>query len=107
MTLSGTWAIEFAEGNAPTAGKSVRICMGYKNDTEERSNRNWEQVSFFLPAFEESDWYVRFRSNRDFDGNFCGDHLDDNNLIDDVWKVTDQYWDKDAKRLLLDVRRPL
>ena len=103
MMLSGTFEVTFKEDKQPKAGKSVRICMAYKNDERERNNEDWEHVSFFLPAFEESDWYVRYRSSTNFEDRFCNDQLDDNNLVDGIWKVKDQYWDKDARRLLIDV----
>ena len=81
--------------------------MAYKNDERERDNNDWEHVSFFLPAFEESDWYVRYRSNTNFQDNFCADQLDDNNLTDGVWTVKDNYWDSKGRRLLIDVTRPM
>jgi len=89
MMLSGTFEVTFKEDKQPEAGKSVRICMAYKNDERERNNEDWEHVSFFLPAFEESDWYVRYRSSTNFEDRFCNDQLDDNNLVDGVWKVKD------------------
>ena len=80
--------------------------MYYKNG-DANNNDNWEHVSFFLPAWEESDWIVRWKKGSGFADRFCANELDDNNLIDDVWKIKSQYWDIKHKRLLIDVSRPL
>ena len=107
MVLKGTIILKFKElKDVPAVGNSLRICFQYKNG-DGKNGDNWEKVSFFLPGWEESDWAVRFEKKGGLNGNWCSDALDNNNLIDDVWKIDQNYWDKDNLRMLLDVTRPL
>ena len=108
MTLYGTFILEFPEGKAPETGKSVRICMALSQpDNEDWGNDKWEQVMLFMPAWDESDWYVTYRKPDGLQDNYCAEQTGDDKLSDSVWSVDKNFWDKDANRLLLDVNRPL
>ena len=91
----------------PSEGQSIRICLAYKNDENSRSNNNWAQVSFFMPAWGEADWYVYYQKPGNLNENFCASGMSNDKLTDDVWEVKKNYWSNAERRLLLDVERPM
>ena len=114
ISLFGTIQVNFPEGEAPIADRSVRVCLAYAPESvvgtagpSVNIGSGYDHVMFYLGGWEKTEWTVKFKTNSGFDHKFCV--WAGSNLADDtsVWQVLDTYWDKEDRGLYIDVTRKL